>query len=386
LQYHRRLGGLRTLVALTVGLVVGSTLTVHSVDAEGLPDGPIRIAVVGPMSGNLGEYGKLMREAAELAVADINAAGGVLGKPLELIQQDDRCDVQQAKAIAEQVAARQPVAVIGHFCSGVSRPASQVYYRRHILMISPASSNPRLTEEAASEGMNNVFRISGRDDQEGDVAAELLLNDFSGKRIAIVSDGSKYGAMIAGIVLDGLKSRDAVPILHTTVEEDRNDYSDLVDRLIEDKIDVLFFGGYHKEAAVIVRQMRERGSSAAFLAPDSLMTEEFATLAGPAAEGVRFVALTDHRKLAAAREVFPRLGVTKFDLAEYGLTTYASVQVFAAAVERAKSIDVDDVAAALRAETFDTVVGTIAFDDKGDFENLFWQWYRFANGAIVPLD
>lgn len=268
----------------------------------------------------------------------------------------------------------------------MSIPASKVYYQQHILMISPASSNPRLTDEAASNGMNNVFRISGRDDQEGDVVADLLLKEFSGKRLAVVSDGSQYGAMIAGRVLDGLESGDAAPILHTIVEEDQSDYSDLVDQLIDDKIDALFFGGYHKEAAVVVRQMRERGSLAVLTAPDSLMTEEFATLAGPAAEGVRFVAMLDHRKLAAAQEVFSRLGVTKFDFAEYGLTTYAAVQVFAAAVERAKSIDVDEVAAALRAQSFDTVVGKIAFDDKGDLKNLFWQWYQFSDGAITPLD
>jgi len=383
-----RLGGnsRRLLAGLAIGLLLSTMVALRPVAAEELPDGPIRIAVVGPMSGNLGEYGKLMRKGAELAVADINAAGGVLGRPLELFQQDDRCDVQQAKSIAEQVAARRPVAVIGHFCSGMSIPASKVYDRQHILMISPASSNPRLTEEAASDGMSNVFRISGRDDQEGDVAAELLLKEFSRKRIAIVSDGSKYGAMIAGRVLDGLESANAAPALHTTVEEDQSDYSDFVDQLVENKIDVLFFGGYHPEAAVIIRQVRERGLSAALLGPDSLMTEEFATLAGPAAEGVRFVALTDHRKLAAAQAVFPRLGITKFDLAEYGLTTYASVQVFAAAVEQANSIDVDDVAAALRNGPFDTVVGRISFDDKGDLKTLFWQWYQFANGAIAPLD
>ena len=151
------------------------------------------IAVVGPMTGQYAAFGAQYRAGAEMAVEDINAAGGVLGEKLSLEIGDDACDPKQAVAVANQLAGKRVKFVAGHFCSGSSIPASKVYAEEGILQISPASTNPQLTEQ----GLSNVFRVCGRDDQQGTVAGDYLAKNYKGKKIAIIHDKTAYGKGLA---------------------------------------------------------------------------------------------------------------------------------------------------------------------------------------------
>ena len=125
-----------------------------------------------------------MQRGAEMAVADINAAGGVLGQQVRLISVDDFCDPEQAVAAAQKLVADGVVFVVGHYCSGASIPASKVYEAAGVLQISPASTNPLLTEQ----GRANVFRVIGRDDAQGIVAGNYLADHWGDKKIAILHD------------------------------------------------------------------------------------------------------------------------------------------------------------------------------------------------------
>ncbi len=150
----------------------------------------IAIAVVGPVTGSNAALGEQMTRGAKMAVADINAKGGVLGKKLDLIIADDACDPKQAVAAANDVVGKKVVFVAGHYCSSSSIPASAVYNEASVLQMTPASTNPALTDDAAKKGWNNVFRACGRDDVQGGIAGKYLADRFKGKRVAIVHDKS----------------------------------------------------------------------------------------------------------------------------------------------------------------------------------------------------
>src|ERR1700747_3432053 len=153
----------------------------------------IAIAVVGPITGSNAALGEQMKRGGEMAVADINARGGVLGKKLDLILADDACDPKQAVAAANEVVGKKVVFVAGHYCSSSSIPASAVYNEAGILQMTPASTNPALTDDAAKKGWDNVFRSCGRDDVQGGVAGKFLAEPFKGKNVAIVHDKTAYG-------------------------------------------------------------------------------------------------------------------------------------------------------------------------------------------------
>src|SRR5882672_3570256 len=176
-----------------IGLALGASLALST--AALAQD--ITIAVAGPMTGGESAFGRQMKNGAEQAVADINASGGVLGKKLSLDIGDDACDPKQARAVAERfVGAKVPV-VIGHFCSSSSIPASEAYADGNVLQISPASSNPLFTERK----LWNVLRVTGRDDQQGGVAASYIAKNFAGKNVALLNDKTTYGKGLA----DGTK-------------------------------------------------------------------------------------------------------------------------------------------------------------------------------------
>jgi branched-chain amino acid transport system substrate-binding protein len=325
-----------------------------------------------------------MREAAKLAVADINAAGGVLGKPLRLVVQDDECDPERAREGAWKMAEQHVVAVIGHFCPGTSIPASGVYAGNGILQITPVSSNPLLTEQAATEGWHTVFRTCARDDYQGIVAADYLATHFRHSRIAVLWDDSAYGAMVAKPLLRSLVRHGIKPVYQGMILAGRSSYQDMIDALIEARPDVVYFSGYSSEAALLVREARASKFRAIFFGPDALATRDFLNRAGPAAEGVIFTGSPDPERIPAALDVIRRLQERGFeaDLVDTAVRTYAAFQEFVLAAERAETTDAEAVAAALRSGRFETVIGSVAFDEKGDLREQVYVWYYFRNGNL----
>jgi branched-chain amino acid transport system substrate-binding protein len=340
----------------------------------------ITIAVAGPITGDLAEFGAQMKRGAEKAVADINAAGGVMGKQLKLEVGDDACDPKQAVAVANDLVSKGVVFVAGHFCSGSSIPASAVYHEEGILQITPASTNPKFTEDAATSGWDTLFRTCGRDDQQGSFAGAWIAEHFKGKNIAIVDDKSAYGKGLADLTRDALNKAGMKEVLAESITAGEQDYTALVSKLKDAKVDVIYFGGYHPEAALIVKQSREQGLKAPLLSGDSLNTLEFATLAGKAADGVMFTNAAEARNLPSAKSVVESFRKDGFEPEGYTLSTYAAIQVWAQAVKKAGGTDAEKVAAALRSSDWDTVIGKLGFDAKGDLTSAAYVWYVFKGG------
>ena len=358
-------------------LVTALVATAALIGATAAARADILIATAGPMTGQYASFGEQMRRGAERAVKDLNAAGGVLGQKVVLTIGDDACDPKQAVAVANDLAAKGVVFVAGHFCSGSSIPASNVYAEEGVLQISPASTNPLLTER----GLKNVFRVCGRDDQQGQVAGSFLAQHFGGKNIAIIDDKTAYGKGLADETRKTLNKLGVKEKLDEAYTAGEKDYSALVSKLKQNAIDVLYVGGYHTEAGLIVRQMRQQGMKTVLVSGDALVTDEFWSITGPAGEGTLMTFSPDPAKIPGNAKLVAEFKAKGFKPEGYTLYTYGAIQAWAQAVTKAGTTKTPAVIAALHKNKFDTVLGKIGFDEKGDVSAPGYVFYQWHNGS-----
>ncbi len=340
------------------------------------------VAVVGPITGQYASFGAQMKNGGELAVEDINAAGGVLGKKLDLEFGDDACDPKQAVAVANQMTGNNVALVAGHYCSGSSIPASKVYAEANIVQISPASTNPAFTDNRAGP---NIYRVCGRDDQQGGVAGKYIASHFSDKKVAFVHDKTAYGKGLADETKKAMNEAGKQEATYEAITAGEKDYSALVSKLKQANIDLVYFGGYHTEAGLIIRQMRDQGMNTILMGGDALITQEFWSITGPAGEGTLMTFSPDPRKNPAAAEVVKRFKDKGIEPEGYVLYTYAALQAWKQAAEKAKSIESADVVKAMNDTEFDTVIGKFKFNEKGDPNLPPYAVYRWSNGTYDEI-
>ncbi len=340
----------------------------------------ILISTAGPLTGQYASFGEQMKRGAEMAVADLNAAGGVMGQKVKLALGDDACDPKQAVAVANKFVSDGVVFVAGHFCSGSSIPASAVYAEEGVLQISPASTNPALTDDAAKKGWMNVHRVCGRDDAQGIVAGKFLASKFGTGKIAILHDKTAYGKGLADETKKNLNAAGVKEAMYEAYTAGEKDYSALVSKMKAAGIDAFYVGGYHTEAGLMIRQAHEQGYKPQLVSGDALVTDEYWKITGPAGEGTLMTFQPDPTKNAAAASVVKRFRAQNYEPEGYTLYTYAAVQVWSEAVKRANSLKMADLSKAIRGGTFDTVIGKLTFDDKGDVKNPEYVWYIWHDG------
>jgi branched-chain amino acid transport system substrate-binding protein len=332
------------------------------------------------MTGQYAAFGMQLRRGAEMAVADINARGGVLGRKLKLEIGDDACDPKQAVAVANQLATKKVAFVAGHFCSSSSIPASQIYNEAGILQITPASTNPRLTDEAAQKGWNNVFRTCGRDDAQGTVAGNWLAKNYKGKKVAVIHDKSTYGKGLADETKKAMNKAGLNEAMYEAITQGDKDFTALISKMKAAGIDVIYHGGYHTEGGLIVRQAREQGLRAVFVSGDALVDNEYWKITGAAGQGTIMTFAPDPRKAPTAKGIVEKFRAQGYDPEGYTLYTYAAIQVWAAAAEKTKSLDVDKLSAVIKGNKFSTVIGDLQYDKKGDVSNAKYVFYIWDNG------
>ncbi len=350
--------------------------------ASGMAAAQVKIAVHGPITGQYATFGEQMKRGAEMAVADLNAKGGVNGQKIELIVGDDQCDPKQAVAIANRAVQEKVAVVIGHFCSGSSIPASDVYKEENILQISPASTNPTFTDR----GYSNVFRTCGRDDQQGVIAGDYILEKYKGKKVAIIHDKSAYAKGLADETQKRINSKGMKEAMYEAISPGEKDYSALVSKMKAAGIDLIYFSGYHTEAGLIIRQAREQGLNATMMGGDAYVTQEFWSIAGPAGEGTLMTFSPDPRKNEVAKPVVAKFKAQNFEPEGYTLYTYASIEAWAQAATAAKSFKTADVSKALHSGKFKTVMKEISFDKKGDVTAPGYVIYAWKKGAYDYLN
>ncbi|GLQ06985.1 branched-chain amino acid ABC transporter substrate-binding protein [Sneathiella chinensis] len=356
--------------------LLAATMLSASVMMAGSAWADIQIATAGPMTGQYASFGQQMKAGAEQAVEDINAAGGVNGEKLVLTIGDDACDPKQAVAVANQMVSKGVVFMAGHFCSGSSIPASKVYEEEGIIQISPGSTNPKLTDE----GGPNVYRVCGRDDQQGQVAGSLLATEYKGKNVAILHDKTAYGKGLADQTKAAMEANGGKAAMYEAYTAGEKDYTALVSKMKQENIDVAYVGGYHTEAGLIVRQMRDQGMKTQLISGDALVTDEYWSITGDAGEGTLMTFSPDPRKNPNASGVVEKFRAKGIEPEGYVLYTYAAIQAWAQAASTAKSVDIDPVMKALNSGNFNTVLGDLAFDDKGDVKLPGYVWYEWKGG------
>jgi branched-chain amino acid transport system substrate-binding protein len=337
----------------------------------------LKIATAGPMTGQYASFGLQMKAGAEMAVKDINAAGGVLGQKLVLEIGDDACDPKQAVAVANQMVNKGVVFMAGHFCSGSSIPASAVYDEEGIVQISPASTNPKLTDE----GGPGVYRVCGRDDQQGIVAGNYIADHYRLAKVAVLHDKTAYGKGLADETRKQLKKRGIKEAMYEAYTAGEKDYSALVSKMKSNGIGVMYVGGYHTEAGLILRQARERGLQAQLVSGDALVTQEYWQITGAIGEGTLMTFSPDPRKNPDAVPVVKRFRAAGIEPEGYVLYTYAAIQAWAQAARAAKSPEFERVVQTLNTGKFTTVLGKIGFDKKGDVTAPGYVFYRWSKGT-----
>ena len=333
------------------------------------------VAIAGPMTGQYASAGDQIRKGAEMAIADINAKGGVLGQKLKLEVGDDACDPKQAVSVANTMVNKKIVFMHGHWCSSSTIPASDVYNESQIPMAT-VSTNPQVTER----GLKNIFRIMGRDDQQGLVAGSYLAETFKGKKIAVVDDKSAYGKGLADEMAKAIQAKGTKPALRESITAGEKDYSGLVSKLKSAGVDVMAYGGYHTEVALILRQAQAAGLQLTVMGGDTMTNSELVTAAGPAADNVMFTFSPDPRKNPDAAPVVEKFRAAKTEPEGYVLYAYAAMQLFEQAATTAKSTKYADLEKAMRGGSFKTVIGELAFDAKGDQKAPGFVVYRWQGG------
>jgi len=340
----------------------------------------IVIGVAGPMAGELAPLGAEMKQGAAQAIADVNAAGGVLGQQLTLEAVDDSCTAKKADAVANQLAGKGALLVVGHLCLQSSMAGAAVYAAEKIVEISPGTTVAKFTDERAGPG---VFRIAGRDDAEGAFAGVEIARRVADGNIAVVDDGTAYGKAVADGAADAITGTGRQLAIRSTYTAGQKDYATLAGEFAAANLDAVYFGGDDPDVGTIVSAMHDQGIHAAIFAGNAMLDDDYGRLAGDAAEGTRVTYPADHRNDAGAAKVAAEFTAASLDPAGYTLPAYAAVQIWAAAAASAGSTDFDKVTAAIQGGTFQTVIGPASFDAKGDIRSPAYDWYVFHSGAFV---
>jgi branched-chain amino acid transport system substrate-binding protein len=342
--------------------------------------GEILVATAGPISGDLAYLGEQQVRGVEMALADLNDSGGVLGQTVRLLSVDDACDAGQAVAAANKVVADGAVVVLGHVCSASSIPAAEVYARGRVLMISASSTNPQLTEQ----GLPNVFRLCGRDDEQGMIAGSYLAEHWAGRRIAIIHDGTIYGKGLAEETRKQLNNLGGKETLFKGYAPGQSNYLELLRALQAARVDAIYVGGYSPDVGLMVRQAHDIDYRVPFIAGDGISAQDFWLLAGPAGEGTIFTNSPDARRLPRAAVLVERFRASGFEPEGSTLHNYAAVQIWAEAVRAAGTTELEVVAGMLRNREFETVLGRIDFDEKGDITQPGFAWHVWRDGDYAP--
>lgn len=362
----------RGLLSAAIGVVMaGAAGLAQAADT-------IKIAIVGPITGPVAQYGDMQMAGAKMAVEQINAKGGVNGMKLEAITMDDVCEPKQAVAVANKVVNDGIKFVVGHLCSGSTQPASKIYEDEGILMITPAATNPAITEQ----GYKMVFRTIGLDSQQGPAAGDYIVAKAKPKLMAIIHDKQQYGQGVAEEVKKTVEKAGIKVALFEGVNKGQTDFSALITKLKKQGVDFVYYGGYHPELGLILRQAREQGFEAKFMGPEGVGNKDISAIAGPASEGLLVTLPADFSQDPANAELVKAFKANNQDpTGPFVMPAYAAVQIITDTIAKTKSTDPKVLAKTIRESTYQTPIGKVAFQDNGDlkeFQFVVFTWHADA--------
>ena len=343
----------------------------------------IKIGIVQPMTGPNKQYGDQIQAGALTAIDTINAAGGIGGAKLEAVVIDDGCEPKQAVPAANQVINSGAKYAVAHACSGTALPAVNVYEEEGIVAITPGATSPLVTDTAKP---HYFFRTIGRDDQQGPFAAAYIANTLKPKTVAVLHDKQTYGAGVATQVREALKKNNVNVSLFESINVGDSDYSAVITKLKSQGVDLVYFGGYHPELGLLLRQAREQNLNVQFMAPEATANQDLIAIAGPAIEGLLVTLPSDFTKRPENAEIVKAFEKAKRDPdGAFQMPAFAAVELIAEGI-KAVGNDPEKVADYLHKNTFDTAIGKVEYTPQGDlkdFEFAVYKWDR--NGGREQL-
>ncbi|WP_026035540.1 branched-chain amino acid ABC transporter substrate-binding protein [Cupriavidus sp. BIS7] len=363
-----------TSTAMAAVLATAGLAAFTSANAE-----TIKIAIAGPMSGSVAQYGDMVKAGALTAIEQINASGGANGNKFEAVMMDDACEPKQAVAVANKIVSQGIHYVIGHVCSGSTIPASDIYENEGIVMVTPSATAPQLTE---TKKRNFIFRTIGRDDQQGPAAAQYIISKVKPKKVAVLHDKQSYGQGIASSVKKDLEAAKIPVAVFEGINAGDSDYSAIITKLKSQGVDFVYFGGYHPEMGLLLRQAREQGVKATFMGPEGVGNKDVTAIAGPASDGMLVTLPADFSADPANAALVKAFADKKRDPnGPFQMPAYAAVKIIGDAIAGAKSTDPTKVAAYMHKNAFNTPIGKVEYDAKGDlksFKFVVYTWHKDA--------
>lgn len=363
--------------------ILGAAVSIALAGAAGSVFAEIKIGIAGPQSGAVAQYGDMQFSGARMAIQRINEQGGVLGEQLVAVEADDACEPKQANAVANKMVNEGVKYVVGHLCSSSTQPASDIYFDEGIIMVTPAATSPEIT----ARGYDNIFRTIGLDSMQGPAAANFIAEVVKPERVAVIHDKQQYGEGIATEVRDTLEEKGVNVVMFEGVTAGQKDFSPLISKMRQADVDFVYYGGYHPELGLILRQADGK-LDARFMGPEGVGNADINTIAGEAAEGLYVTlppAFDEEEKNKELIQAFKEKG--EDPSGPFVLTSYAAVQVLAEAIEATGENDPMAVAETMRSMSFDTPIGTVEFDEKGDlkeFEFVVYEWH--SDGSKTPVE
>jgi branched-chain amino acid transport system substrate-binding protein len=347
----------------------------------------VRIGSASPLTGPQAHIGTDIRNGVQLAIEDANAAGVEIGGKkvrFELLAEDDEANPTKATTVAQKLVDSKVVAVVGHFNSGASIPASKIYSDAGIPQISPGSTNPKYTEQ----GFKTTFRVVTHDNQQGPTIARFSLNNLKAKSIAVIDDSTAYGQGLADAFEKTVKAGGAEIVAREHTTDKDTDFKAILTKIKGRNPDLIMFGGIDPQAGPMAKQMSELGIKAKFIGGDGMRTPNFIKLAGPAAEGAMASEPGLPKEKMPGGETFLKKFKARFnaDVELFAPMGYDAVMVLIDAMKRAGSTDPARFLPELKKTNYQGVIGPIAFDDKGDLVNGPLTIYVVKGGKWEPLE
>lgn len=366
-----------TPVIAALGVAAGLTF------AAGAHAQTIKIGVVGPTTGAVTQYGDMVREGVDTAIERINAAGGVNGKKLEAVVIDDGCEPKQGPVAANRVVNSKIGFVVGHVCSGATIAAADIYNNEGLVMVTPSATAPAVTD---GKNYEFIFRTIGRDDQQGPAAAKFVLEKIKPKKAAVLHDKQSYGQGIATAVKNDLEKGGVPVAIFEGVNAGDSDYSAVITKLKAQGVDFVYYGGYHPEMGLLLRQAAEQGVKAKWMGPEGAGNPDINAIAGDAVEGMLLTLPADFTQNAANADIVKAFEAKKRNAGgAFQMTAYTATQVIADGIKGAGSDDPTKVAKYLHANSFDTPIGKVSWNKQGDLNNFefdVFTWHKDGSKTV----
>lgn len=367
-----------TPVAAALGLTAGIFLS------SGAAAATIKIAIAGPFTGALTQYGTMVKEGVDTAVEQINAAGGVLGKQLETVVIDDACEPKQGPVVANRVINDKIHYVVGHVCSGATIAATNIYNSEGVLMITPSATAPAVTD---GKNYDTIFRTIGRDDQQGPAAAKYIEEVVKPKEVAILHDKQSYGQGIASAVRDHLEKAGVKVVLFEGINAGDSDYSAVITKLKASGTDFVYYGGYHPEMGLLLRQGAEQGLKVKFMGPEGVGNPDINAIAGDSVEGMLVTLPADFTKDASNAAIVKAFTDKNRDPGgAFQLTAYSATKALADGIKGAGVDDPVKVADYLHNHSVETPIGKISWNKQGDLNDFKFDVFTWHKDGTKTVD